>query len=296
MSRIALVTAKAAQNLDEDMPPLHAALVASGAQVQVTPWDDDAIDWSQFDLAVLRSTWDYTLRLPEFLAWAERATSVTQLRNPLDVLRWNTDKHYLGELAQDGVATVSSTFIEPGEEASDALRTFLAGHSGIDEYVVKPAVGAGSRDAHRYHHQDLIEAVAHARRLLDGGRSVLLQPYLDHVDEHGETSMIFFAGRYSHSIRKGPLLKRKSGPVRALFAAEHISTRTPTEAERSLATQTLAAIPFPQPLLYARVDVIHDAAGAPRLLELELTEPSLFFKYGEGAAQRFAEAVLAATG
>ncbi|MEO8672658.1 MAG: hypothetical protein ABI411_15165 [Tahibacter sp.] len=292
MPSIALVTAKAAEHLDEDMAPLRAALIGCGAKVEVLPWDDTSIDWQRFDLALLRSTWDYTTRLPEFLAWAERTSASTTLCNPLEVVRWNTDKHYLAELARAGVATVPSAFIEPGDSAQGAIAAFLDAHPDASEFVVKPAIGAGSRDAQRYHRADLADATLHAEHLLSALRSVLLQPYLGRVDAHGETSLIHFAGRYSHAIRKGPLLTRKAGPVRALFAAEHIGAREPTPEQHALAERTLAAIPFASPLLYARIDLLQDADNAPRLLELELTEPSLFFAHGPGSAQRCALAVI----
>lgn len=291
MSRLALITAAAARDLDEDLPPLVSAIRASGVEPSVVDWDDGEIDWSHFDLAVLRSTWDYTQRFPEFLRWANDASARTTLLNPVDVVRWNTDKHYLGHLANAGVPVVPSTFVEPGENARDRLRAFLDGVG--EEFVVKPSIGAGSRDAQRYAHNERDTALAHVQRLLDARRSVLLQPYLRRVDAHGETALVFFEGAFSHAIRKGPLLKRGEGPTRALFATEHITPRTPTPEEISIATQTLAAIPFAQPLLYARVDVIHDDDGAPRVLELELTEPSLFFEHAPGSADRFAAAILA---
>jgi O-ureido-D-serine cyclo-ligase len=157
--------------------------------------------------------------------------------------------------------------------------------------VVKPCVGAGSRDAQRYGREETAAAAAHMQRLLAAQRAVLLQPYLAHVDAHGETALIFVEGEFSHAIRKGPLLRRGDGPTRALFAAEHISPRDADAAERSLAQRALAALPFGR-LLYARVDLIAAADGSPRLLELELTEPSLFFDHAAGAVTRFAEAVL----
>lgn len=289
--RIALVTASAARDLDEDLAPLESALREAGAEVAVTAWDDASVDWSRFQLALLRSTWDYTQRLPEFLAWAERTATRTRLLNPLAAIRWNTDKHYLRDLDKSGVAIVPSAFVEPGEDAAAALAAFQHGHPA-DEFVVKPAIGAGSRDAQRYHASDRDAAIAHAQRLLDGKRSVLLQPYLEHVDEHGETALIFFDGHFSHAIRKGPLLKRGEGPTRALFAAEHITPRQPDAAELALAKRTLAAIPFGT-LLYARVDLIRDDAGSPRVLELELTEPSLFFAHAAGSSARFARAIVA---
>jgi len=292
MPTIALVTARAARDLDDDLPPLHDALRQAGADVRIVEWDDADVDWSHFDLALLRSTWDYTERVVEFLEWAKRAATHTRLLNPPDVVRWNTDKHYLRDLARAGIATVPSEFIEPGENAATGLDQFLRGHAS-EEFVVKPAIGAGSRDAQRYARAQRDAARAHAQRLLDAQRSVLLQPYLDRVDEHGETALIYFGSVFSHAIRKGPLLKRDEGPTRALFAAEHITARTPEPDELRLAEQTLSAIPFAKPLTYARVDLIHDATHAPCVLELELTEPSLFFAHAAGSAQRFAAAVLA---
>ncbi|HEX6834773.1 MAG TPA: hypothetical protein VF132_14640 [Rudaea sp.] len=292
---IALVTAAAARDLDEDLPPLVTALARHPVDVDVVNWGDAQVDWSRFDVALLRSTWDYTQRLPEFLAWVERASSATRLLNPAAIVRWNTDKHYLRDLARAGVATVPSEFIEPGEIAAIVIDRFLAGNEAqaSAEFVVKPSIGAGSRDAQRYGRDERDAAVAHAVRLLDAKRSVLLQPYLDRVDAHGETALIHVDGEFSHAIRKGPLLRRGEGPTRALFAAEHITAREPTAAERELARNTLAAIPHPTPLLYARVDLIQDRDGTPRVLELELTEPSLFFGHAEGAADRLAAALIA---
>lgn len=291
--KIALVTAAAASALDDDLPPLQAALAPmSAVRAHAVNWDDPTIDWSQFAVAVLRSTWDYTQRLDEFLDWAARVAAQTTLLNPLAVVRWNTDKHYLRDLAGAGIATVPSAFVEPGTDAAQALDAFLSSHDAA-EIVVKPTIGAGSRDAQRHARDGRDGAIAHVRRLLAADRSVLLQPYLGRVDEHGETALVFIEGRYSHAIRKGPLLRRGEGPTPALFAAEEIRAREPRPAERDLAERVLAAMPFDEPLLYARVDLIDDDAGAPGVLELELTEPSLFFAQSEGAAQRFAAALAA---
>jgi len=290
-ARVALVTAAAARDLDDDLAPLAAALDEAGLAFDIVAWDDDAADWSRYALAVLRSTWDYTQRLAEFLAWLTRAAAQTELLNPLDVVRWNTDKHYLATLERAGVAIVPSAFAEPGEDADAALTRFLGAHAQAREFVVKPAVGAGSRDARRHAREDRAAALAHLDALLRNGRSAVLQPYLDRVDAHGETALIHFDGAFSHAIRKGPLLRRGEDATRALFAAEHITARTPDAAERDLAARTLAAIPFDGPLLYARVDLIGDADGTPRVLELELAEPSLFFATAADSAARFALAI-----
>jgi O-ureido-D-serine cyclo-ligase len=289
---IALVSARAAAALDEDLPPLQAALQAAGVAAQVVNWDDPDVDWRRFDLALLRSTWDYVTRLDEFLRWAQRCSAQTRLCNPLPLVRWNIDKHYLVQLAAAGVAVVPSQFVEPGDDAADALRRFRARAGRYTELVVKPAIGAGSRDAQRHGCDETAAVVAHIERLLSAGRSVLLQPYLARVDEYGETALIFFAGRFSHAIRKGPLLRRGAALTTALFAPEEITPRQATPAELALADKVVAAVPLGPPL-YARVDLIGDAGGAPCVLELELTEPSLFFAQAPGAAQRFTAAILA---
>ena len=293
MTSIALVTARQARGLDEDLLPLEAALHAAGVATRVVDWDDPRVPWASFDLALIRSTWDYTDRLREFLVWVDSAGSLTRLHNPPRVVRWNTDKHYLSELAGAGVPVVPSAFIESGENAERSLGAFLASHSAT-EFVVKPAVSAGSRDTQRHIRAQVGPALAHAQRLLDVERSVLLQPYLESVDRDGETSLVFFSGRFSHAIRKGPLLPRGStaSPAVGLFVPEKITPRTPGTDELQVAEQVLAALPFEAPPLYARVDLIRDSRGAPTLLELELTEPSLFFAHTSGAAERFAAAVV----
>lgn len=289
-SAIALVTAAAARDLDEDLPPLHDALRRAGADVHLVDWDDAGADWSRFGLALLRSPWDYAERLAEFLGWAERLSKLTTLLNPLPIVRWNTDKHYLAGLARQNVPTVPSEFIEPGQDAGAGLSKFLA-HHATAEFVVKPAIGAGSRDAQRHARTAEGAAIVHAQRLLQAQRSVLLQPYLDRVDEYGETALIYFAGEFSHAIRKGPLLRKGEGPTQGLFAPEQIMPRVPQADELRVGAQALAAIPFDTPL-YARVDLIRDTEGAPCVLELELTEPSLFFAHAAGSAERFANVIL----
>ena len=283
---VALVSARAARHLDEDLPPLLAALDQAGVDATVADWDDPDVDWAAYRLAVLRSTWDYAERLTEFLAWAERTATLTTLINPPAVIRWNTDKHYLAELARAGVPTVPTRFVGPAESAAEELGRFL-GEDGAAEWVVKPAVGAGSRDAARYARGEEQAAREHVERLLAAGRSVMLQPYLDQVDHHGETALIYFGGRFSHAIRKGPLLQRGSRPTAALFAQEEITPRAPTPEELQVADRVLATLPLGTPL-YARVDLIRSDGGAPCLLELELTEPSLFFAQSPGAASRLA--------
>jgi O-ureido-D-serine cyclo-ligase len=290
-ARIALVSAQRARGLDEDMPPLLEAFGGAGVQAQVIDWDDPGVDWASFDAALLRSAWDYAERIGEFIAWVERAGALTRLLNPALVVRWNCDKHYLRELAARGLPVIATHFAQPGTSAARALQEFLAAHD-CAELVVKPAIGAGSRDTRRHARAAQAEILAHMQGLLDAQRSVMLQPYLASVDEQGETALVFIDGHFSHAIRKGPLLPRGAQATSGLFAPEHITPRTPEHDELEVAGRLIAQLPH-QRLLYARVDLIREADGKPCLLELELTEPSLFFPYAPGSAGRFVSATLA---
>src|SRR5512136_2336077 len=175
------------------MPPLMAALRKAGARVSTPCWDDASVDWSGFDLALLRSTWDYVERIEAFLAWARTCAEQTILLNPPAVVAWNVDKHYLAHLHGAGVRVVPTKYVEPGSAVAGVLDRFLAGGPGtvdvgeaveFTQFVVKPAIGAGSRDAARYRREERDRALAHISRLVDAeGRSAMLQPYLERVDE-----------------------------------------------------------------------------------------------------------------
>ncbi|PSK96953.1 hypothetical protein CLV30_12437 [Haloactinopolyspora alba] len=285
MTRVALATCAQMPDLQDDDALLLEPLRERGIDATPVPWDDAEADWASFDLVVLRSTWDYARRRDEFLAWARHVPS---LANPAELVEWNTDKTYLRELAAAGVPVVPTTWVDPGEAV--AL-------PADGEYVVKPAVGAGSLDTGRYRldesaHREL--AAAHVERLTAQGRTVMLQPYLAAVDEAGETAVLYLGGRFSHAIRKGPMLDGPDQGSGELFRPEQIDARNPSSAELDLARRTLDALPADgADLLYARVDMIPGADGAPVVLEVELTEPSLFLDHDAAAPARFADAVAA---
>lgn len=267
---------------DEDEPALLDALRSEGFAVHVLAWDDPGAPWDELDVVLVRSTWDYTSRRDEFLQWAAQVARVSRLLNDAPTLEWNTDKRYLGDLAAAGLPVVPTRILEPG----DAVEL-----GPPAELVVKPTVSAGSQDTGRYPSALRGRAEAHAARLLGEGRSVLVQPYLDAVDHQGESALVYLDGRYSHALRKGALLAPGGAPVDGLFAAEQISVRPATAAEREVAERTLEALPVAAPPLYARIDLLADEHGAPTILEVELTEPSLFFAHVPDAAPRLATAL-----
>ncbi|SBT65466.1 hypothetical protein GA0070622_2461 [Micromonospora sediminicola] len=287
--RVALVTCAALPDLDPDDRLALAPLDARGVTAEIAVWDDPTVDWTGYDLVVLRSPWDYALRRDEFVAWAR---TVPALANPADVVAWNTDKRYLAELSAAGAPTVPTAWVAPGESWTPPAD---------GEHVIKPAVSAGSQDTGRYdltdpEHRQL--ASAHVRRLGDAGRIAMVQPYLDAVDTAGETALLFLAGpdglAFSHAIRKGPMLTGPDLGEAALYKEERIDARTATAEQLAVAEKVLAAVPGgADRLLYARVDLIPGPAGTPVLVELELTEPSLFVGHADGAPERLAEAVVA---
>lgn len=295
MRTVALVTAVAATGHDDDLVPLLDACADAGLHARAVAWDDPTVSWGCFDAALLRSPWDYTERLSDFLTWCEQTDRVTRLLNPLNVVRWNTDKHYLADLATIGIPVVPTRFVEPDAEPMDALAGFLDAFDA-QEFVVKPAVSAGARDTQRYARGQQFVAGNHIGRLLEQERSVMLQPYLASVDQHGETALLYFDGRFSHAARKSAQLPPGETARQAPMALGEIVATVATPAEQALAERVLAATTrlrqLETPLPYARIDLLTGADGQPYLLELELTEPSLFFAQAPGSAARFA-AVLA---
>jgi glutathione synthase/RimK-type ligase-like ATP-grasp enzyme len=277
LRRVALATCAEVAEGDEDAPALVAALAERGVAAESCVWDNAAVAWADFDLVVVRSTWDYAERRDDFLAWA---ASLPRVLNPTAVLRRNTDKHYLLELERAGVPVVSTRFLEPGE----------AFEAPSGRYVVKPAVSAGSRHSARYEAGE--SAKRHVARLHSMGRTVMVQPYLDGIDEEGETMLIYLAGAYSHAVRKAALLRPGQLPGTGLYLEEDIHSTQPTDAQRKVADQALRALDTTR-LLQARVDLVPAEKG-PVVLEVELTEPSLYLGYAAGATARCADAIAAA--
>ncbi|MFF5206393.1 RimK family alpha-L-glutamate ligase [Streptosporangium sp. NPDC000396] len=262
----AYVTFADPDGFDDEKEPALAAWAEVGIAGHVVRWDDPGVDWAGFDVVVVRSPWDYVIRRGEFLDWARRVESVTRLLNPAAVLERNTDKVYLRDL---GVPIVPTYWVAPGEAVDFPI---------LDEYVVKPTVSSGARDAIRT--GDREKALAHAAQLVADGQTVMIQPYLEMVEAEGETSLLYFGGRFSHAIRRNPELAGNT----AMPGQENREPelRDPDPDQLALAERVLARCPD---LLYARVDLVRLPDGSPVLIELELTEPYLFLRYApDGAA------------
>jgi glutathione synthase/RimK-type ligase-like ATP-grasp enzyme len=256
-----------------------AALRARGIESAHAAWDDDGVDWSSFALVVVRSTWDYPSRLHEFLAWASRLRRVL---NPLAILKWNTDKRYLNDLAAAGVPVVPTQFLKPGDAFDPPGKSF----------VVKPAVSCGARDTAMYRFDQVKGARAHVRRLQEGGRIVMVQPYLERIEQAGEISLMFTGGAYSHAVFRGALLNAPGSAAERAVDFSLIRRLEPTREQLRIAGQALAAVPGGSGnLLFARVDLIPGPDGSPLVLEVELTEPYLFLGFSKHGVNLLADAI-----
>ncbi|MGX9890591.1 ATP-grasp domain-containing protein [Streptomyces sp. NPDC002276] len=287
MPRIALATYDPGPHpsKDRDLPVLVEALRAAGAEAVAVPWDDEKTDWGGYDLVLIRSTWDYSWRAAEFVAWAERVGKATRLANPAQVVRWNTDKRYLGVLAAAGVPVVPTRYVAAGDPVD---------LPDDHEYVVKPTSGAGARFAARYTPDEHGTAVRQLERMHAEGFTAMVQPYLTNVDVSGERALLFFGGRYVHASRKGAVLSRGTAYDDDKVSHPDLEPWTATEAELAVAEQALAAVPDAPELLYARVDLVDGPDGQPCVMELELVEPNLFLDLHPGSVGVVVGAVLAA--
>jgi glutathione synthase/RimK-type ligase-like ATP-grasp enzyme len=281
--RIAFATWRGLPELSADDQLAAGAVAARGAEVVPLVWDDPAVNWTDFDTVIVRSTWDYHHRPAEFLDWITRLEhAAVRVWNPPSLLRWNLDKRYLGELERQGVPVVPTVTVAKGAGAT--LAEVLV-EARWDTAVVKPAVSASAHETWRTSRASAAADAVRFAALLAAG-DVLVQPYLDAVEE-GEWSLCFVGGCYSHAVLKRP--RRGDFRVQPELGGE-VLLLAPGPAVIEWAEAVVALLP--EPWLYARVDVCQ-VNGALVLMELELIEPALFFHADPGAAARFAEALRA---
>ncbi len=282
---------------DPDQPLLLSALAASGFEPEMAVWNDRAVDWSRFDLVVIRSTWDYYRASSDFAAWIDRVSRLARLANPPNVLHWNMHKRYLAELAILGVPTVPTVYVSATNRTQSAAHlASLIARTGWHDAIIKPAVSAGSFQTFKVSMRtprELEDAASRLARVLahaPDGADAMIQPYIPSVRTIGEHNLMFIGGQFSHAILKSPRL-----------AGEHESVQGPVEisreqvdlAERVLDAASRAGGFSREALLYARVDLMTDEDGHPMLSELEVLEPSLFLKQHPPALDRLVKAIAA---
>jgi len=286
-ARIALVTYDPGKepSADRDLPVLKEALADVGAEGVVVHWDDPGVEWADFDLVLIRSAWDYSWRVEEFVAWAERCARGTRLANPVAVVRWNTDKRYIGDLAAAGVPVVATRYLAPGDSVE---------LPDDHEFVVKPTAGAGARYAARYTPEEREKAVRQLARMHAEGLTAMVQPYVKNIDAGGERALQFFGGRLVHASRKGAVLEPGTPFDGDKVPHPRLEVWEPTAAELAVAERALAAAPGAPELLYARVDLVDGDDGEPRVMELELVEPNLFLWLHPESVPVVAEAIVKA--
>lgn len=291
--RLALVTSQRRPEAVKDDAPLFDYLREIGQDFVSVSWDDPAVSWRDFDAVIVRTTWDYCPRLPEFLAWARRVSAETRLLNPVEVLTWNTNKRYLAAVAAHGAPIIPTEWVTPAE--ADTLPARLAAR-GWGRAFVKPIVGAGSDHTLRVEDDPASRAAAvEFVRHYPVAEGALVQPYLDRVESTGELSLVYFGGELSHAVRKVP----PAGDFRVQIEwGGRYQAYAAGAEEREVAEACLAAagraFGLSAPLVYARVDLLQSPEGGYWLNELELVEPSLYFDHAPGGPARLLGAIRAA--
>lgn len=282
--RIFLATAESLPRDDAETPRLAQHLRQLGVYAEIVPWTDRSVDWSSAGSVVIRSTWDYTNRLEEFLDWADRVGECTRLFNPAEVVRWNHHKRYLIELADAGLPVVPTALVPTASDATTCASAIDA--TDAESVVVKPAVDAGGRGAlcALRAGPDFERLVDHAVALAAQG-DVLIQPMIESVRDRGELSIVCFHGE--------PALARRKVPARGEFRVhEHHGGRTESVALddelREAATDSIQAAADctaclgetgsrAARFLYSRVDLAR-IGDRLHLMELELIEPFLYLE------------------
>jgi glutathione synthase/RimK-type ligase-like ATP-grasp enzyme len=280
--RIAIATCADYADLKVDDELLGEALRERSCEVVSVIWDRDEPDWSDFDLCLVRSTWDYHDKHREFLDWARRVEAGTALHNPAALIAWNSYKTYLRELSAGGVRTVPTVWVERSD-GTDLDEILAAKEWG--EAIVKPVVDLGAKNLHRVRagsgeNQKALDAVL-ARH------EAMVQPFLPSLEAEGETSLVYIDGTFSHAVRKQPA----AGDFRVQSIWGGTFERTEPEAAHVEIAEAALGVLDKTPL-YARVDLVTDLEGNPALIELELIEPNLHLSTHPPAAARLANAVL----
>ncbi len=267
MARIAFATWRAQPEMTADDRLAIGPLRDRGIDVESVPWSSTAAEWTRFDAVVLRSCWDYHVRVRAFVDWLEKLEADdVRVVNAVPIVRWNLDKRYLLGLEQRGLPIEPTVWVEPGTSMELGA---LLDRQRWDEAVIKPAISASAYGTWRVTRPGGVDDQDRLERMLNRG-TVLVQRLNPAVRTTGEWSFVFFGGEYSHAVLKTPapnefrIQEKLGGRVRAAEPASRMV---------HLAKQVVEAIPGD--VVYARVDGIADS-NQLTVMEVELIEPSLF--------------------
>ncbi|MBT3205705.1 MAG: hypothetical protein HOM14_20225 [Gammaproteobacteria bacterium] len=260
---------------------LDEPLANLGWKTHTVSWRDNSIDWNQFDVVVIRSTWDYQDDPELFIQQLKCIDqSSARLENPLELVLWNINKTYLKDLEQKG------SYIVPTLWGKSLQQTELLAYFKqlqVDEIVIKPVISANADNTFRL---TMNQAESLSDKLLSifSTKEFMVQPFMQSIITEGEFSLFFFGGKYSHAILKKP--KQHDFRVQE----EHGGTLLKIEPEKALLQQAkkLNQLLSPDPL-YSRLDFVRTQTGFA-IMEVELIEPSLYFNMDQFSAERFANA------
>jgi glutathione synthase/RimK-type ligase-like ATP-grasp enzyme len=265
---------------DEDTELINF-LIHKGLDVVPTIWNDKAVDWSSFDVVVIKSPWDYHNHLHEFLNWLDNLEKLgVKVLNPVEIIQWNSDKHYLKDLAEKQLPVIPAEYIEKGSGFDNRFFAYF----NTDKLVVKPCVSAGAQNTITVSKDNFNERSIEIETLLKE-QDYMVQPFVDEI-KNGEWSFLFFNGKYSHCSLKTP----KKGDFRVQhYHGGSISYPVPDPLHIEQAGSYLKSLP--QATLYARVDgvVINNSF---QLMELELIEPYLFLNGDHRLLENYYEALM----
>jgi len=273
---VAIVTSSKNPRLSGSSRILAASLKRNGYTVTSFPWDSRNNGEAYSTLLPLEC-WNYHLHRQEFLDWLTlQESGGIRIFNPLQILRWNTDKSYLLELERKGIPVIPSIILYPND--GNSVQAVME-KQRWRQAIRKPTVGASAYGTEKIS----LHTASATDEGLDRTVPWILQEYVEEISK-GEYSFIFFNKTFSHAVLKVP--KANEFRVHIDFGG----TETPVKPHNNLISQAAAIVHAVEgPLLYARVDAI-EKEGKLTLMELELTEPYLFFDADSGAADRFVEA------
>ncbi len=269
-------------NIFREEELLAQGLTSLGLSSTRVSWSNASFDWSRVGACVFRSTWDYFERFAEFSTWLAKVSPLTRLINSENLVRWNWDKKYLIELDQKGIAVPKTILFQTGEKPP--LREIMA-QQGWESAIFKPAISGAGRHTYLLH-QSTVDTYSKTLLSLLESENFLLQEFLKGILDAGEISLILIQGQYSHAVRK----IGKPGDFRV--HDDHGGSVHPHDATSDeIEFAENAAQACPELPLYARVDLVRDSHGQLKLMELELIEPELFFRFHEPSAQKLAHAI-----